>query len=151
MCAISGKIIETEIGYTWSEPDVIKNDSIQFIKINEIKPGIQSLDENSIASIKDSLVDMQDTRDLLYKINSGDDYLNKLKMQPGAYDEPKSYEFELGNVLAKLNIKSLSDINEPAFTAIVNTAFFTKIKRSVSDIMESKSSDIIECEDGIHP
>lgn len=150
MCAISGKIIETEIGYTWSEPDVIKNDSIQFIKVNEIKPGIQSLDENSIASIKDSLVDMQDTRDLLYKINSGDDYLNKLKMQPGAYDEPKSYEFELGNVLAKLNIKSLSDINEPAFTAIVNTAFFTKIKRSVSDIMESKSSDIIECEDGIH-
>lgn len=150
ICTVTGKIIETEVRYNWDDPDIVSDTSIRVIQIMDIKNGIHELDGDSIEAVTNCLVELQDTKDLLYKINSGNEYINKLKQQEGAYDEPKSYEFELGNVLNQLKIKTINDVNEAAFNAIVNTGFYVKTTRSIKDIIGEGMGDTIECEDGIH-
>lgn len=151
ICLITGKVIDAEVRYIWyQEPDSIASRDISIIQINNIRDSIKLIEASEINLIKHKLFDTTGAKDYVAKINGGDDYVKNLMTLPDAYDNHESYEFELANALKTLNIEKLEDMNEPAFTALVNTAYFTRTTKAYGTIAQSRDLKVIECDKGMY-
>ena len=91
-----------------------------------------------------------DTAKRFYAYKSqGEDYLNNLGKLAGAFDNEPSYEWEVSQLLNKINTTNIDEMSVAMVTMLFDTGLFAKTKKSLSDVKKlGKDAKAYRLEDG---
>lgn len=125
----TGNVLQCEARAKTSLRHRISIDLIGIANIKEIS-NIRKLPIQWDKEIKESLINVEGTKEFKKIMLFGDKYMTELCSAPGAYDEPEScIEWEIAKALKDVQIDSLNGIRHEVIQMILDTAFFYPINK----------------------
>ena len=149
LSCLSQKIIKTEARCY----DIDPNESMSARQVKNITiVGVydwDTLPEEDLKMIKESYFNNKKLGPIMQKIVYGDNYIDKIKNAKGAYDKPSaSYEWELSKALIEAGVTGLDRLNVQGINLILDTPFFVKTRKKITDLNKLTVSKKYELEGG---
>ena len=147
---MSGRVIEAEVTYDLcnSASRKIQESTISAIMLRGIY-NLNDITDDMVNCMVSYIFNLTDTKQFIDKVTD-DNYLDNLSNKENAFDEniKPCLEWQLSCALQKLKMDTLEKLNKDALKYLLETVFFSRSTKKLSDIKHSKQTGSIKLSDG---
>ena len=136
MCKDTGKIVtvqgKTEDNYVNKIRSIKELSNILVMDVQNFSTMSKESERRITAGLE-----YTNAKRLFERKSQGDKYFDRLKQLPGAFDTDPSYEWEVSQLLNKVDTSHLEELSVAMVKLTLDTGLFTKIRKSLKDIKQT--------------